>query len=322
MRRLMLLLAMLLIAAPLAAQTATNPCSVPTRTTSADKKSYTTTQKCLVAVDTVRVTKTDTVVKTVTVVRVDTVRVPVQPPTTPDTTTPPVVQPPPTSAATPNRPASFTKTVADFGFDVAVPSGCGNERTVSAAPLWSVIYDCGDNGASNWTRTTVDGRTVWQMRQAAGSWTDGHGTGNVGLPLANVKAAYVSVWVKWDAQYESHPISTKFLEFEGAGNCLGQYRHDNNFLRSACEAIQQAYEPQNGAEPTRGVWHQIEWLMQAGSPGTAKIWLDGQLRTSYTNLPVVGPFSAFKIVGHLGGGGMTKTRDSFYWLDRVVVATP
>lgn len=332
---LFLLLLLLFLAAPMAAQTATNPCSVPTRVTSADKRSYTTTQKCLVLVDTVRLTKTDTVVKTVTVVRVDTVRVPVvvQPPTTPDTTTPPVVQPPtPSGYTTPNRPSNYTKTVSDLdlGPAMTVPActgkGNGDERYLAGlSNTWSFFGDCtgGLGSPSRFSFVTVDGRTALRLIFPGTPTTDGTTYGNLGRPLPNVNEVYASYWIKWDAGFEFNPISSKHLRMEKYnGNFLLQASHDNQFLRASDEGIGQPYEPQDGSKPALGFWHQVEVLVKTGNPGTVKVWLDGKLRTSYTNLPVTGPFQTFSIDGHLGGGGTEKTRDSFYWLDRVVVATP
>lgn len=235
--------------------------------------------------------------------------------------------PPPSGGTFANKPSNYTRVLSELDMSMAVPSGAGNERYVPGLNnVWSVIYD--GSGTSNWTRmddpTAPHSRSsVWQLRFPKGTWSDGHGSGNLGRALPNVNEVYVSYWIKWDSQFEFHTISSKHLRFEKSnGNFLIQARHNNNYFRASDEGIGTAYEPQDGSQPALGVWHQVEVLVRTGSPGTVKVWIDGQIRTNYTNLPVTGPFRAFSIDGHLGGGGMTKTRDSFYWIDHLYIATP
>lgn len=235
----------------------------------------------------------------------------------------------PSTGPYPHRPANYTTVIPGLNFSQAVPAGGGNERYLaSPSNAWSVIFDADGSGGSNFSQVTDptapgSPADVWRLRFAAGTWSSGHSIGYLGRALPSVNEVYISFWIKWDPQFEFNTISTKLVRLQVPGGyVLIQARHSADYLRASDESIGQAYEPQNGAQPALGVWHQVEIQLIRGDPGTVRVWVDGQLRTSYTNLPVSGPFSTLSIDGHLGGGGMTKVRDSFYWLDDVFIATP
>jgi len=138
-----------------------------------------------------------------------------------------------------------------------------------------------------------------------------------------VSQIYISLRVRWDAQYEWHSISNKFVRLE-PGNCLFQSKHNSEYLRPSCESIGQAYEPQINKNPADGQWHHLELLVVQGNPGTVKWWVDGELRVNHTNLQVGGggAFQTLNIDSYMGGGGMTKSRDSYRSIDHIFVATP
>ena len=218
--------------------------------------------------------------------------------------------------------------------------GSGAERYLPTPDNdWKVIYDNNNEGTgSNFSRI-VDSSApqsppyVWQLRQQAGTYGggvpgsgEGKGWGNLNHLLPHAQGYYLSVWIKWSANYYGQPVSHKWLfnELPGGGFYI-QYNHQNHFLRASDEAIQTPYEPQVGTRPTLGEWHHVEAVVIRGKPGIVKIWLDGQLRTDYADLPVATTaryFTALSISGHIGGGGYVLPEDQFYWMDHIFIATP
>jgi hypothetical protein len=254
---------------------------------------------------------------------------------------------PPQGGLYPNRPSNYTNVTAEMDFGQAVPAGpppSGVDRVVSGANKgrWAVIYDEAEMGGtgSNWSQMTDAtaplGGGVWRLRQGPpGPYGGGvlgqgpgFGFGNVfttSVP-GNANELYFSLRIKWDANYEYHPISTKFLWFS-PGGILIQLHEGGNWLRP--EILDAGYEwwgtPQVNTQPQWGVWHHIEVLIKRGNQGSIQIWMDGQLRSNFTNIRVPlanGAWADFNLTGHLGGGGMTKTRDSYYWIDHILIATP
>jgi len=241
---------------------------------------------------------------------------------------------PPAGGSYPNRPANFTTVISDLNLNQDVPAGSGERFVAGLGNTWSVIYDGDGSGGSNFSRATdatapQSPSGVWRLHVPGGTYGTpgsggGHSFGSLGRPLPNVQQVYVSVHVKWSNPYTNNPISTKWLRFEdgAGGNLLIQYSHNNDFLRASDESIGQAYEPQNGSRPTLGVWHQVEVLLMQGNPGTVRVWVDGQLRTNYTNLRVnTVPWNAFSLDAYFGGGGTAIPQDQDYWIDHVFIAT-
>lgn len=247
---------------------------------------------------------------------------------TPAGTAPP--SPAPAPGVYRNWPQNYTRIIADLDLGPNLkPGPCtgrpnGDERFIDGLNMtWSTIFDCWAPGQpSHWTPVVEDGRTAWRLLYPIGDPSQPLGAGNLGRPLPNLKEVFIAYWVKWDRAFEFHSISTKHIRLQKSnGNFLVQASHNRDFLRASDEGIGQAYEPQNGSMPTLGTWHLVEVLIRVGSPGTVRIWLDGQLRTNYTSLPVTGPFQTISFDGHLGGGASRKTRESWIWYDRIFVAT-
>ena len=189
---------------------------------------------------------------------------------------------------------------------------------------WIVIYDGNKAGTgSNWTREIDPVRgSVWRIHCEPGTWTDGHGCGNVSPPpFAATNELYISLWVKWDNNYEWHPISNKFLRI-GSKNFIVQSLESGRWLTPHQLSNDQLFMPRDNSPIQLGVWHQLEILLKRGVPGTVRVWLDGQLRTDHTDLALNDQLDWFSIDSHLGGGGMTKTRDSYRWIDHVFLAKP
>ncbi len=81
---------------------------------------------------------------------------------------------------------------------------------------------------------------------------------------------------------------------------------------------------------TAGAWHRIELYANVGTvdqyDGIVKMWVDGTLVTSYTNLKFLdsrysSPRDSTRAVGPVWGGvGGTKTRDDFLDMDHFYVS--
>jgi hypothetical protein len=210
-------------------------------------------------------------------------------------------------------------------FSQAVPAwdNLGN-RDRAVGNGWIVIYDGNLAGtASNWTRETDPVRgSVWKIQCEPGTWTDGHGCGNVSPQVYGTQnELYLSLWVKWDATYEWHQISNKFLRLSQQ-NFLLQTFEGGRWLWAHQLTNDQLFPAAVNTPITLGVWHQIEMVIKRGTPGRVRIWLDGQLRTDRNDLPVTDHMDWFSLDSHLGGGGMTKTRTSYRWVDHVLIARP
>ena len=242
-----------------------------------------------------------------------------------------VSQPPSGSAVYPNRPTNYSTVLGEFDASASVPAGGQTQRVVVGTP-WSVIYD-GINGGttgSNWTRVSdatapQSPPYVWQLHFPPGTWDTGHGFGNLftTLPPTNSEL-YLSLWIKWDPNYEWHPISNKFLWFD-AGQILVQALEGGTYLHAEDLDIPTWFTPQTNTPITLGVWHHVEVQLVRGAAGMVKVWMDGGLKTSYTGTlisPANNAWADFVLTGHRGGGAFTNTRDSYYWVDHIFIAAP
>jgi hypothetical protein len=230
----------------------------------------------------------------------------------------------------PNRPSNYTTVLAEFDGSATVPDNPGVDRPIAGTSWWT-IFDNAPDGTSDWTKVSdptapQSGPDVWRLRFYPGTWSIGHGFGNLytNLPATN-RELYLSLQIKWDSQFEWN-TSTKLLWFD-AGAILFPVLESGVWLNADMLGLTTPmwYNPQVNTPITLGVWHHIELVLKRGNPGTIQIWLDGVLRTNYTNANVPEPnnvWSHFLLTGHLGGGGMTKLRDSYYWIDHILIAAP
>jgi hypothetical protein len=240
------------------------------------------------------------------------------------------VPPPSQSGFYPNRPSNYTTVLAEFDGSATVPPNPGTDRPIAGTSWWT-IYDNAPDGTSDWTKVSdptapQSGPDVWRLRFYPGTWDIGHGFGNLytNLPATN-RELYLSLQIKWDSQFEWN-TSTKLLWFD-AGAILFPVLESNNWLNADMLGLTTPmwYNPQFNSPVTLGVWHHIELVLKRGNPGTIQIWMDGVLRTNYTSANVPEPnnsWAHFLLTGHLGGGGMTKLRDSYYWIDHILIAAP
>jgi hypothetical protein len=232
----------------------------------------------------------------------------------------------------PNRPNNYTTVLGEFDGSATVPSGWivgGGERSILGT-AWRIIYDANaDGSASNWARV-VDSTApqsppyVWQLTMYPGTWDTGHGYGNIFTILPpSTHEMYVSIRFKLDSLYEWHPISNKWLWFDP--NVLVQLDEGSRHLPFDNPVLNFFPIPQVNSRPSEGVWHQVEVLLVRGSSGTAKVWLDGVLHVNYTGVnisPENNQWANWLLTGHRGGGGETKTRTSYWWIDHIFIAAP
>ena len=74
-----------------------------------------------------------------------------------------------------------------------------------------------------------------------------------------------------------------------------------------------------------GQWHCLEWYVKGGNPGATKVWIDGELKLDYSNLPFT--FNAIDAVwpsAYYNEGGATPTgvpNLQYRWMDDLVVST-
>lgn len=259
---------------------------------------------------------------------------PTPPPPPPVDTTP---TPPPVGGSYPNRPATYTKVLAEFSGACPVPAGSAYELAISGCAPWTIV--------GNANVTQVDDPTdpssppkVWRVTMPAGgsgcSPVTGEngcatgtgsstGFGRWGLPI-NATTVYASVWVKYSPNFWFQQISQKFLRLDIAGGAqalLIQASHNGDFLRASNEQIGQAYDPQITTLPSRGVWHQVEILVVKGQGGSLKAWLDGQLRLNYAGpMATAGNFTTFELHSEMGGGSFRLLQPQWFQIGHVLVA--
>jgi hypothetical protein len=243
----------------------------------------------------------------------------------------------------PNRPPSFTNS-AEIDFSQAIPGSPGSDRPISGAPGWAMIYDNADGGGSNFSEISdasapLSPSGVWQAHWAPGSYGggvigsgSGHGIGNVYYTLPSPTALYGSIRIKFDANYAWHPISNKFV-FLSPDAILVQLDEGGNWLHGEVLDAGVWLDPNNADTPSsvaistwrndpisRGVWHHVEFVVDRAA-GTFKIWLDGSLKTSASNIVFPSStFTEFNLTAFRGGGGETISQDMYWYYDHAFIA--
>jgi hypothetical protein len=238
-----------------------------------------------------------------------------------------------------NKPASYTTVISDFNLSAPVPAGGNTERVIAGTP-WSVIYDGDPNtggSTSNFSLVSdpsapMSPNGIWQLRERAGTWGDpppgpnGYGWGNLGVDVPNVTKLYACWYTKWSNPFFFHPISHKYVNlFASNGQLfLVQLRHNEQYFEAADVVPGNYLTPQVNGAPSLNAWHRQELQVEVGNPGIVRIWIDGQLRTQYTNQPILPgqTISSFGLYGHLGGGGYTLPVDQYQSYDHIYIATP
>lgn len=242
----------------------------------------------------------------------------------------------PVAGSCSHRPAGYNNILPEFDFSAAVPAGGGTERSI-AGTAWSVIYDGDGAGGSNFSKVSDptaphSPSDVWRLRQAAGDYGtlgggQGHGFGNVFRDLpANTTALYACWFMKLSNPYYLHPVSHKYVNiFTSTGNgILVQLLRSNNYFEALDVSADHPFTPQINLPPALGVWHLQEIQIATGNPGIIRVWIDGQLRTEYTTLPVEpgARLDSFGLFGHLGGGGFDLAADQYQYFDHILIAIP
>lgn len=232
------------------------------------------------------------------------------------TPTPPVTPPtPPAGGNYPNRPSNFTRVISDYGFDDAVPT---NQEGKLGSSGWVASW----NSAGLTRRATASDAPrsptsilEWAFTQSG--TRAGNGVGNISRSIPNLNRVYVAFWMKHDANFQWHPISNKLIYLE-PGNIILQSRHWENYFTVSIGSIGADQYPQINTNPT-GKWVFVEYLVDA--PGRSiRVWADGVLVTNYSGT-VPSPWNELKLDSTWGGGGSTKSGDSFRWFDHIFVAT-
>src|SRR3989344_2080469 len=211
-----------------------------------------------------------------------------------------------------NRPASYTTTVTDYAFSDSVPAttqgsiGGGWGISWNAAGRTSIVTDA---------TAPVSPSNVLQWKYDAGG-SSGSGVGDVSHSLPNVNQVYWCVFIKHSSNFEWNSISNKLLYLE-PGNLLLESRLFQNYLpiwRSNGYGGTTTPLPLN-------TWTQVEWLVDSVNK-RSMVWRDGVLETDLSMPVLAGGYGEAKIASTWGGSTGPRTRDSYRWIDHVLIAIP
>ena len=257
----------------------------------------------------------------------------------------------------PNEPTGFTP-IFEKSFS-SLPGAVGGDLFGKSSGLYrggdTTMTIFSDASSPRSAANTL--RTRWPKGLPSGSgpgaWWFWDGTS---VPYANAyREIYVSAWMKIPtADYENQAVMTKLFYF-AHGNQTGSLNDDffglkgngSNSIVTSMEVVfynSQAddatgegsgmprYQNVTTAKLfTTGVWHRIELYANVGTvdhyDGIVKIWVDGTLVTSYTNLKFLDSRYSFTqgfVEGSWapiwGGVGGTKTRDDFLDMDHFYIS--
>jgi len=242
--------------------------------------------------------------------------------------------PPPSAGLYPNRPASFTTVLTDYGFTAAAyPTGSSPYYDVPNfdGSGWGVV------GNSVGTMTRVADATApvspssvlqWKYAKGSGTPTSSAGFGNLYLPCrVGTANLYIAVSVWHDPNFEFNLVANKMIYLDPGtpGYIVLQSRMNSPFLTVTTANPDANWYP-NAYIPTasdlQGHWARLEYVIQRGNPGVIKGWIDGKLFLTYTGF-VAPPNSSCEISlnSTWGGGNGPTTRDSYRRMDHILVAT-
>lgn len=235
----------------------------------------------------------------------------------------------------------------ELDFSQSVPAwsdngaGGGAERALAAPKAaWSVVSDPNPATGEGIFATTRAGgpksaSSVWEFRANAGAVGGGvegagssGGYGDLGRAI-NLSEFGIALGFYLSTGFHVHTISHKLFHFEMAGASqffLVQLAHNLDFFRASDENAGVAYEPQDGSAVSDGTWHQLEIWLKRGAAGTGrlKVWCDGVLRNSVTNLAIAptGNFTTISLDTTMGGGGYTLSAPQLMAVDHLSIYTP
>jgi hypothetical protein len=236
--------------------------------------------------------------------------------------------------AYPNLPADYLSS-KEIDFSDSVPAIVVDSDRAIGSTGWVAFNGADTDPFTPWVQTSDASApqsppSTWVGHWVPGTYSDGHGIGNVGAAIPNVTRLYASVRVLYDFPDLSywHAVSNKFVNIEtDFGLILVQlkegsnYRHAEELGNFAIDSTpgNLAGQLSNGAVPVNQ-WVQIEVLIDLPNR-IFKVWQDGVLTTSTTSAPFAATrMSAFSINAHRGGGGETLSADLYYKYDHFHVA--
>ncbi|MGI9077188.1 MAG: Ig-like domain-containing protein [Gemmatimonadaceae bacterium] len=186
--------------------------------------------------------------------------------------------------------------------------------------------------------------SVAQIRYPAGM-QDGIGPAGMSLRLPNNRAISMATAVRISANFYGHPSGVNKLNyfymaagkpkiyFSAQGQGMGALQPQIR-LQGIAEQPVSRNLPLNlmpGATITRGVWHRIEFLLVANTPGQpngeAHMWLNGtkilDSRTITYLAPGEKPFDTVSITSIWGGASTANVPyDMYAWWDHAYVSAP
>lgn len=224
------------------------------------------------------------------------------------------------------------------GMTVRNDYGWSDPLTFNERPIGRSGWACNQAGARRADDPTAptSPTSVMQMDYPAG-YRGGVGPTNCWLTLsaANTKEIYVGITFKISNPWQGHPSGVNKFGFITTGGTqaalipefFGQaapYRLRYAIFELGVEqnpAYNGWLEPNVGnGTVTLGVWHQLGTY--ANYNGTVKVWLDGVLVMSYSDIKFRhAGFDGWKINPTWGGLGGTKTETDWIRIDHVHTST-
>jgi hypothetical protein len=250
-----------------------------------------------------------------------------------------------------NLPSGYTL-VDEFPFTAAIPGTPNTDRLIPSTN-WGMIADHNLSGVSNIALVSDptaphSPNGVWQWTELAGQWdggtyggpaTDnsatgvGGGTGWGNLyynPSFSCTKLYACWYSKLSPGFWVHDISHKYINMwtdaSGGGNLLVQLGHNGRYFEFFDVYGPNSFPPQISVPPPSDQWFLQEFQVELGNPGIIRIWIDGVLKTEYTNLQIGSTpgsehINGFGVFHFMGGGGYHQIADQTHTHDHVVFYT-
>lgn len=229
-----------------------------------------------------------------------------------------------------NKPTNYNTVLTDYTFDAQIPT-TASDQPMGDGSGWYVYYPTSRRTTTRIADFTgeISPQHVMETRYEVG---DLHGIGKVKLYRSvpsSIKEFYIAMRVKWDSDYEWHPISNKLFYLE-PGNIILQSRHVSNSIQRYNSVYIGGtggtdHMPDNNIPITLGEWHTIEYIIKRGTTnGELHVWLDGVKTMTKTgiNVPPTTSTQTLDLNDTWGGDGAPRTRQSWRWMDHLYIAVP